>query len=142
MLASASLLTMCCLSNQACVPAPLPPSRQQSFNTSNEVGPRNLKSLRKFENSGKRWAVFTTLQQAYVLWVIAAVEGEFLLSQMALLAQLSECPSKSSLLRRTWLVFKRHPQLGVCGLPTNSSTKYTISTFLGRLFGGHRLEAV
>lgn len=133
MLAAASLLRVCCLSNRSGVSAPLPPSRQQSFDTSDEVGPRNLKSLRKFENSGKRWAVFASLQEAYVLWVIATVEGEFLLSQVALLAQLSERPSKSSLLRRTWLIFKRHPQLGVCGLPANSSTKYTIPSILGSL---------
>jgi hypothetical protein len=114
------------LTKNANFPAPFAGSGQKSFDASHQVGSRQLQNLGKLEDCGKRWAVFTALQQAYVLGMVPALEGERLLSELLLQPQLTKDTRKSSLLWRTWFVPSWHPQLGVCGTSINTSTKYSI----------------
>jgi hypothetical protein len=107
-------------------PASFARSGQQSFDARHEIRSRYLKNLGKFEDGGKRRTVLAAFQQAYVLRVVATFEGKRFLREMTLLPQLTEGPRKCPLLWRTLFVFGWHPQLGVCGLSVNTSTKYSI----------------
>jgi len=120
----------------ACFPAWFTRLRKEPFNSGDQFGSGHLKNVGEFKDCGERRAVFAALQQAYVLWVIATLEGERFLSEMTLLPQLIESPCKGSLLRRTLFVPKWHPQRGVCGVSMNSSTKYSIPYWIDGFYLG------
>jgi len=123
------------LTKDANFPTPFAGSGQKSFDASHEVGSRQLQNLGKLEDCCEGWTVFAALQQAYVLGVIPAFEGKRFLRKMALQPQLTEDPRKRSLLWRAWIGPGWHPQLGVCGVSINTSTKYSIPSWVGRLIG-------
>jgi hypothetical protein len=106
-------------------------SGQKLLDASHEFCSRQFKNLRKFEDRGKRGTVFATLQQAYVLGVVPTLKGEGFLCEMTLLPQVTEGPRKCSLFRRTLFVSAWHRQTGVCGVSTNTSTKYSIHSRRG-----------
>jgi hypothetical protein len=120
------------LAKDANLPTPFAGSGQKSFDTSHKIRSGQLQNLSEFEDCCKRWAVFAALQQAYVLGVIPALECKRFLREMTLQPQLTEDPSKRSLLWRAWFVPGWHPQLGVCGVSINTSTKYSIPSRIGR----------
>lgn len=119
------------LTKDANVPTPFTASGQKSFDASYEVRSRQLQDLGKFKDCCKRWAVLAALQQAYVLGVIPTLEGKRFLRETTLKPQLTEDPRKRSLLWRAWFVPGWHPQLGVCGVSINTSTKYSIPFKIG-----------
>lgn len=127
------------LTKDAHFPTPFAGSGQKSFDASHEVRSRQLQNLGKLEDCCKRWAGFAALQQAYVLGVIPALEGKRFLREMTLQPQLTEDPRERSLLWRAWFVPGWHPQLGVCGVSINTSTKYSIPGRIG-CFLGNALE--
>jgi len=119
-------LTRLWLTKRAYFPASFACSGQQSFDAGHEVRSRYLKNLGEFQDCGKRRTVFAAFQQAYVLRVVATFEGKRFLREMTLLPQLTEGPRKCSLLWRTLFVSGWHPQLVVCDVSVNTSTKYSI----------------
>lgn len=134
-----------CLTNRPGIPAPLTPPWQEFFDTGHEISPGNLKSIGEFKNSGEGWTVFAALQQTHVLWMIATLERKLFLGELPLLPQLAQCPRKGPFLRRTLSICNWHPQHGVCGLSTNTSTNYTIHNYgdgyRSGSFKTHPLEA-
>lgn len=127
------------LTKGAYLPAPLASSGQKSFDASHEVRSRHLKNLGKLKDRCKRRAVFASFQQAYVFGVIPALKGKRFLREMTLQPYLTEDPRKRSLLWRAWFVPGWHPQLGVCSVSINTSTKYSIPSGIG-CFLGNALE--
>jgi hypothetical protein len=123
------------LTKDANFAAPFAGSGQKSLDASHEVRSRQLQNLGKLEDCCKRWAVFAALQQAYVLGVIPALEGKRFLREMTVLSQLTEDPRKRTLLWRAWFGPGWHPQLEVCGVSINTSTKYSIPSGIGCFLG-------
>jgi hypothetical protein len=106
--------------------APFPGLRQDALDSSHEVGPRQLKYVRELKNGCERRTVFPALQKAYVFGVIATIEGKLFLREMTLLSELIQDPRERTFFGRALFVLDWHPQLGVCGLSINTSTKYSI----------------
>lgn len=106
--------------------APFPGSRKDALDSSHEVRPREVKYVRELKNGGERRAVFAALQKAYVFGVIATIEGKLFLRQMTLLSELTQDPCERPFFGRALFVLDWHPQLGVCSLSVNTSTKYSI----------------
>jgi hypothetical protein len=123
------------LAKSANFPPSLAGSRDEVFDTSHEVSSRQLKYFGKLKDGGKRGTVFTAFQEAYVLGMVPALEGKCLLSEMSLLPELNKHPRKCSLLWRALFLRSWHPQIGVCGLSINTSTKYSIPLGGGYLLG-------
>jgi len=120
---------------KAYFPTPFTRSWQKSFDASHEVCTRQVKNLSKLKDRGKRGAIFAAFQQAYVLWVVPALEGKSFLREMTFEAQLAENPRKRSLLCCALFIPGCHPQLGVCCGSMNTSTKYSIPARGGCLPG-------
>ena len=70
------------------------------------------------------------LQKAYVFRVIATFERERFLRETALLTQFIQDPGKRSFLWRTIFFSSRHLHAGVCDVSMNTSTQYSIQSFL------------
>jgi len=111
---------------RVCFPPPFTVSGQKSFDTSHEFRCGQLEDLGEFENCGEGRTKFSAFQQAYVLRVIPTLESKRFLCEVTLLPDLTEDLRKRSFLWRSLLLSGRHPQLGVCGVSVNTSTKYSI----------------
>ena len=105
---------------------PFAVSRQNLFNTSDEICSRDFEHFGEFENCGEGRIVLPTLEQADVLRVVPTFERKRFLSEMTLQAELPQDSSKRSFLWRRLLCSSWHLHAGVCDGSINTSTKYSI----------------